>query len=258
MKQLIIVLSGKKQSGKSSTCNYIAAKYLNEVHPDLYYYHVDDLGNLCFGIHRIALETAFLEVVREEPSAKLYSFADPLKEFCVNVMGASEAHCYGSDAEKDSAIPHLLWENVPAETNPEGKKGAMSGRDLMQWFGTDVCRRVYHDIWAQATYTKIKKEGKRLALITDGRFPNEILLASQNQRPSVIVKTLRLLRVVKEDNHKSETALDDFPQEKYSAVLDNRGMTLKQQCEALDPIIDQWFAEAGITDERSTSAEVSS
>lgn len=123
----------------------------------------------------------------------------------------------------------------------------------MQWLGTDIMRRLYHDVWAKGTYRKIANESFRIALITDGRFPNEI-----DSGIEVEAKSLRLLRAVKDDGHKSETALDEYPLHKYSAVLDNRSMTLTEQFEALDPIIDKWFKEVGIEDERSISQPLSS
>lgn len=249
MKQLIIVLSGRKQSGKTTTCHHIAARYLNIIYPEPE-----------FGVNLLGDFTQLQRVVNVnryvEDGVKLYSFADPLKEFCVNVLGASPEQCYGTDAEKNSVIPHLSWDKVHPDMNPQRKQGSMTGRDLMQWFGTEVCRRLYHDVWAQGTYNQIKREHLRLALITDGRFPNEILLGKDNEGPNVIIKTLRLLRAVTEDNHPSETALDDFPLDQYSAVLDNRQMTLDEQLAALDPIIDEWFAEAGYINERSVSTEV--
>lgn len=277
-KQIVIVLSGRKQSGKTSTCNYIAAKMLNYQSEQMgtkARFTINPIGELDATIGGKVVPFPADELLKR--GIKLYSFADPLKEFCINVWGATYEQCYGTDAQKDSIIPHLLWDNVPLENRPFTeqranvsagqlspaymnkyfvdriyKTGPMTGRELMQWFGTDICRKLYHDIWAHGTYTKIKNEGYRLALVTDGRFPNEITLGGE-----VNAKTLRLLRAVKEDNHSSETALDNFPMEGYSAVLDNCTMTLKQQCDALDPIIDQWFAEAGILDERRFSPQVS-
>lgn len=117
MKQLVIAISGKKQSGKSSTCNYIASKYFNLIHPDLYYFGVNSLGELTFGQSVISIDKAF-EIMRREPDVKLYSFADPLKDFCINVLGASRESCYGTDEQKDAPIAHLLWENTPLETRP--------------------------------------------------------------------------------------------------------------------------------------------
>jgi hypothetical protein len=70
----IIALSGRKQSGKSTACEYIASTITNSTY-------------------------------------KIYSFADPLKEdICMNILGLSYNQCYGSDEEKNS-LTHLIWKN---------------------------------------------------------------------------------------------------------------------------------------------------
>jgi hypothetical protein len=112
----------------------------------------------------------------------------------------------------------------------------------MQIFGTEMVRRLYPDAWARATYSAIANEGQELAMVCDGRFPNEIEMGT-----TVKAKTIRLLRAVHtEDAHASETALDNYPLDKFTVVVDNREMTLEEQCKFLDPYIEEWFNEAGI------------
>jgi hypothetical protein len=283
---LTVVLSGRKQSGKSTTCNYLISRYLNareEVRLDKLnremlergcgriereaWWGISEKGELC----QINKEGESVPVVIDlgKNGCKLYSFADPLKKFCIDVFGATSEQVYGTDAQKNSLIPHLLWENLPDQWRPiventlspshyvefsgmtreasgsiKRKSGPLSGRELMQIFGTEMIRRLYPDAWARGTYNSIKNDGVTLALVTDGRFPNEILLANE-----VKAKTVRLLRAVADDTHPSETALDSFPLDKYTIVVDNRDMSLRDQCDFMDPIIDEWFTEAGFYDE---------
>jgi hypothetical protein len=267
-RQLVIVLSGRKQSGKSSSCNYILARMLNKV-----------WGTTSFTIsdEGLLLQDGKLHVLQDQHS-KVYSFADPLKRFCIDVLGVPESACYGNDEEKN-APTHLQWETVSyylrwynggrwvngyhgAEQLPTFigeedfylarhaqqlqpfnlKSGPMSGRDIMQVMGTDICRRLYGDCWARGTFNTIKNEGRSLSLVCDGRFPNEIDIGSE-----VNAITIRLLRnPFPNDTHKSETALDNYPLEKYSHVIDNREASLEEQCRMLDPLIDGWFASAGL------------
>jgi hypothetical protein len=278
--RLSVVLSGRKQSGKNATCNYILAKYLNRKGGgtaselgEKSYWKIDEKGNL----HHVNLRGKWeklddrvykygagpMEFKLEDHSqsfeilppdkfasssgsgAKIYSFADPLKQFCINVFGASHEQMYGTDAQKNSVIEHLLWENLSDEMRmAKGvlRSGVMTGRELMQIFGTEMVRRLYADAWARATYSAIANEGQELAMICDGRFPNEIEMGT-----TVKAKTIRLLRAVyTEDAHASETALDNYPLDKFTVVVDNREMTLEEQCKFLDPYIEEWFNEAGI------------
>jgi hypothetical protein len=249
MNKVTIVLSGKKQSGKSTTCMYIAARFINQqTKSDIY--SVNEKGELLYKGMPYHTQTAVNDIIAEY-DVKVYSFADPLKRFCIDVLGAPEEGCYGTDEQKNAPIEHLMWENLPLGLRPgEGdfldvsfggghtvyekyKCGNLSGRELMQTFGTNICRSLYYDCWARGTFNSIP-----LALICDGRFPNEI-----NMGNTLKAKTVRLLRAPHvNDQHPSETALDDFPLDQYSYVLDNREMSLEEHCQVMDSTIDEWLS----------------
>jgi hypothetical protein len=265
MNKLTIVFSGKKQSGKTSSCNHIRARYMNRklgLSPKgRAFYHVDELGDLFFYRDGQSFKQSEMLLMPQtaEGSVKLYSFADPLKTFLINVFGVPHECCYGTDLQKNTPMPHLLWDNLPDELRPKAyhgsdgtsgeshvnppdvKSGPMTARDIMQIFGTEICRRLYGDCWARGTYSAIRDEGHELALVSDGRFPNEITMGT-----IVNAKSIRLMRHVFEDNHASERALDDFALTNYSVALDNRDKTFEEQLQQLDPIIDKLFDEAGI------------
>lgn len=264
MNKLTVVLSGKKQAGKNTACNFIIAKYLNRVQgwdmasTSTVGYGVDSRTGELMNSGRLVDPTEASELHRS--GVKVYSFADPLKRFLIDVFDVPYESCYGTDAQKNAPLPHLHWESLPDIFRPtltglsgEGSAGEdhvnapimlcgnMSGREIMQVFGTDICRRIYGDCWAKGTYNAIKREGVELALVCDGRFPNEIELGSE-----VGAKSVRLLRSIFTDNHRSETALDDFPLDKYTVAIDNRELDIHGTCERLEPLIDQWFDDAGI------------
>jgi hypothetical protein len=260
--KLTIVLSGKKQAGKNTACNHILAKFYNlkslEKHQEPLWCVDTKTGELLFD-GKPCLNF-------QGNDAKMYSFADPLKRFCIDVLGAPEESCYGTDVQKNTPIPHLLWENLPQSIIPKGttkvieakyvefsglvserrtveipRTGPMTGRDIMQIFGTDICRKFYGDCWAAGTYNSIRREGYELALVCDGRFPNEITMGS-----TVKAKTIRLGRNVYNDLHSSETALDKFPNENYSLYIDNQNMTIAEQLDVVESYTEKWFNEAGI------------
>lgn len=219
--QLTIVLSGRKQSGKNSACDYIANKFAEMMRQ---YDQMHKQG-------------------QTQPYFKIYSFADTLKSVCKTVFGASHEQVYGTDEQKNSLIPHCLWDNLPEQWRWEGEilnSGPMSARKLMQVFGTEMVRGIYHDAWAASTYNLISQEGYALALLADGRFPNEMRLGKKS---GLNVKTIRLLRAIAEDTHASETALDNFPVEEFDLVVDNREMNLEETLKHMTPTIDKWLED---------------
>ena len=75
----ILSFSGRKQSGKSTSADYIIS-LINE--------------------HKFNM------------SYKIYSFADPLKQdICINILGLTYDQCYGSDDNKNT-MTDLWWDGV--------------------------------------------------------------------------------------------------------------------------------------------------
>ncbi len=93
-----------------------------------------------------------------------------MKEFAVDVLGLEYHQVYGTNKEKNSPT-HLSWENMPTGN----KEGMMTGREVLQYFGSDICRKMYENIWFDACIRRIRKDNPELALISDVRFSNEIL-----------------------------------------------------------------------------------
>ena len=176
----ILGFAGKKQSGKNTCCNFLQMlkfhEYgvcknasLNEQGQIL----VSDLfGEKVSGSDWIPLTEEYVDISQLLESfrpCKIYAFADVLKEFAVDVLGLEYNQVYGTNEEKNSPT-HLLWDNMPTGNN----KGPMTGREVLQYFGSDICRKMYEDIWFDACIRRIRKDKPELALISDVRFPNEI------------------------------------------------------------------------------------
>lgn len=189
-----IVLSGKKQAGKT-----VSAQFLKT------------------------------DLEARGKSVHITSFASPIKDFCIQVVGLTEAQVYGSDKEKNS-FTHILWENMPLEilnryaTNISGdfyydyKYGPMTAREVMQIFGTDIMRNFFDfDIWAKAPFRKYAESEYDFVIIDDCRFPNEAGMAIKYD--ALLIRLKR--NVLGDDVHISEKALDDYPEEKYTEVIDN-------------------------------------
>jgi len=176
----ILGFAGKKQSGKNTCCNFLQMlkfhEYgvcknasLNEQGQII----VSDLfGETVSGYEWIPLTEEYVDIsqlLENFGACKIYAFADVLKEFAVDVLGLEHNQVYGTNEEKNSPT-HLLWENMPTGNN----KGSMTGRQVLQYFGSDICRKMYENIWFDACIRRIRKDNPDLALISDVRFPNEI------------------------------------------------------------------------------------
>lgn len=230
MQKVILAISGRKQSGKSSTCRYIEQAW---GHTDV--------------------------VVVEE-----FSFADPLKDMCVKLLGLKPERVRGTDEQKNSPVPHLLWENFPVVEArsrwwwdgdvAKYHSGPMTGREVMQYWGTEVFRRAYPDVWAKAAVQAIDdrafefaiencgdfdRTNTLVAVLPDCRFPNEVqavkdaggyvLRLTRNPHPG--------------DTHPSEIALDaeNYDWSNFDLVYDNSNQTVPEQMAGLTP----WLREIG-------------
>ena len=243
---VVVCLCGKKQSGKNTAANYVVGRFLMET-GQVQQFDISEMGHLKY------LRTEGVAWVDVAEGAlgehgfwgvALYSFADALKQFCMDVFGLTYAQCYGSEEDKNSPT-RLRWEEMPTFQDRNGamvldlldRKRCMNAREVLQYFGTDVVREMFSDAWAAATMARIGRDRPALAVITDARFPNEVATVHNHGG-----ETLRLLRnVCSVDAHASETALDDLPNETFTHILDNRHMTIAEQNQAMEGMVTEWL-----------------
>ena len=101
-------------------------------------------------------------------------------------------------------------------------KGLMTARKVMQIFGTDIMRDKFDkDIWVKATMAMAKDRSEDIVMITDARFPNEIDAAKDK---NILTIRLHRLNYPRTDEHQSETALDDYPIDKYSYYIEAKDL----------------------------------
>lgn len=263
MTQRILVLSGKKQAGKSTASNFLHGYIMKEVGATKFF-DINDDGKLLvyseyndeegakksgMGIFDLDRQdetfTRYL-YQRVWPYVKAYSFADELKHICITVFGLTYEQCYGTDEEKNS-YTNIKWSDIsfalpPRQVGQLKKSGKfdefLTGREFMQQFGTNICRKIFNDCWVQNCYNRIVAEGVPLAIVTDGRFPNEI-----DGGDDYDVRVIRFTRSVDgdSDGHDSEKALDKYewnPDKHY--VMDNSEMTIKEQNQATLSKLVEW------------------
>lgn len=212
-KTKIIIFTGKSQSGKDTSGIYVKD---------------------------------FLERKFGAQSAEIYSFAFALKQFLVHVFGIPASHVFGDDIAK-SQPTHIRWVDLPLpakqikELRPSDSD-FMSVRELLQVFGTDICRKMWGDCWAYSTLQKISNEMPKFALICDARFVNEVEIFFLNKQQTKEFHNtidcepiiIRLLRNTKNSKHLSEIALDNYDFQGLNSptlILDNSNMTMEEKNE---------------------------
>ena len=189
---MIIAFAGRKQSGKTTSCEFVQSLFANK-------------------------------------ETKIYNFADPLKQLCIDIFGLTYNQCYGTDENKNEIVD-CCW---------SGTDSKMTAREVLQYVGTDVFRAMQHNVWSSATIRLIQKEQPDVALIADCRFPNEVE-AVKNAGGVV----LKLNRNLYESTHASETALDDnnYDQSNFDLVIAN----LEGSIEEKNNIIKNFLTHKGI------------
>ena len=238
----IIAFFGSKGSGKNSAGLFVYGAYMHALDLIKGGYcikedglHISDLGGDAYFQGRFdpyrnnPIMKEFL-ANNIDPYIRLYSFADDLKSFCINVLGLKWEQCYGANADKDS-LTHLKWEDMPGV--PDQKNGFMTARAVMQYFGTEIIRKMYGPAWAKSTLRRIKEEQPILAVITDGRFQDEL-----DEVKFASGKCIKLLRHPFEDQHDSEKI--PIKDEDFDAIIDNSKMSLDEQNDELIKVLEPW------------------
>lgn len=229
MSKHILGLSGRKHAGKDTLVTFLQA-------------NVRELAGERFSIVRSGM-------------------SDELKRVCVRLLGLRPEQVYGTEEEKNTPT-HLRWEDLPqypamqfeanrtnllrhglirAQWPADQEKpptGFMTGRQVMQVWGTEVFRRAYPDCHVHATLAALAESTADIAVVADVRFPNEVRALRQAGG-----KVIRLTRnPFPDDSHPSETSLDPdrFPWEEFDYVLDNAHLTRGEQTQVLVRLLHDW------------------
>jgi hypothetical protein len=249
----ILGLSGRKQCGKNTTANYILGLTMRSLGLVRTGFMITEKGKLW--VNDILGNTDFagvFDIERNNPTVadfkknyldeaiRFYSFADLLKqEVCMDVLGLTRAQCYGSDDDKNTPTQYV-WENMPSQSTID-KTGAMTAREVMQFVGTDLFRMMNSNVWVDACIRRIQKDKPTIAIITDVRFPNEVM-GIKNAGG----KVMRMTRnpAGDSDTHASETALDkeNFDWSNFDFVIENHHGNISTHCRLVSEAMkDEWW-----------------
>lgn len=244
---MILGISGKKQSGKTTSGNFILSIFIANlgiskkvyIDPNGEIVVSDLFGNSTYaGILNLSKPSNDFLIKKAidtlNPHIKLYSFADPLKQdICINIFGLTWEQCYGSDEDKNS-LTFLEWHNMPGYIGES--TGYMTAREVMEYVGTSIFRQIKIDSWVNGTINRILKDKTKLSVITDCRFPNEVE-AIKNQNGKVI----RLSRSKYVSESESENVLneDRYDWNNFDFIVRNDDMTIYDQCLELQKILQE-------------------
>lgn len=227
----IIGIAGKKGSGKDASARFIAGINL-VVHNYIDEFHSLKNGDLEIQGHKI---TNINDIAPD--FCRVYHFADYLKKICHDLFGVSYASLSVNKASKTK----IWWNSMPGViTNREvfmaiqkflAKKqeligphysipfifhddGPVSVRDLLQYLGTNIFRKISSDCWLQALKQQIEQEQPQLAIIADARFINELDFIKANSGLCI-----KLTRGISDDQHPSEN--DFLNYRHWDSIIDN-------------------------------------
>lgn len=151
-------------------------------------------------------------------SCSITNFADPLKQIIIKCFVPNEWQW----GEKQ-----LDCEACKAAILPCGK----TVREVLQIVGTDWFRGLYPDCWVNAYRNNLP--WREIYLTTDARFPNEVKCIED--LGGIVI---RLLRAPLNDQHESETALDNYS---FKYVVDNRKQDITENCVAVWDIVKPYL-----------------
>jgi hypothetical protein len=268
METKILAFAGQKQAGKSTCANFLHG-YQLRANGIINGFDILVDGGLVIETIMIDSEGAeqsgkgSLDTTRTDaefaewaaynmwPYVKRYSFASTLKEIAVGLFGLREENIYGNNIQKNQKT-HLYWDEMPGVITSAAlakkkdikkliddgvliyhKAGKITHREFLQFFGTDICRKMYEDIWRTKLIEDVVNESPLLAVVDDCRFPDEIE-AIQGAGGKVI----NLTRNKFTDSHVSESALTGFSG--FDIVIDNENLSIHETNVKIIEVLDLW------------------
>jgi hypothetical protein len=240
MKKIVLV-SGKLQTGKNQFADYLEQAYTLdkvEVVQDCFAQYLKDECKEDF-----KPLTKFLNRIANQ----IKSLCDPMLIYNHKTKKYDIEATKGGPEESD--FMYFLQKLRTHDENFYEDKNDIT-RILLQTYGTEIFRkRVDNDYWVKRMISKIKESDKKVFIITDVRFPNEIDLVMEEDEFDVC--TIRVERDMDrsgpEHKHPSETSLDGF--NGFNYIVDNNG-TLEELWNAMGAVYNE--LKNGISEDEHT------
>lgn len=160
-------------------------------------------------------------VMKEELpfEVRRFAFADELKTEVAEKYGLDlEFMLYGTSEEKDTKVSTLMWGDMD-EKFKHNWDALMTYREVLQYYGTEICRELDKDIWVNKLRPKVEEylaaNPYNVAVITDLRYDNESDMVHQLGGTVIRIDSEVLTEA---SDHASEQLVDD-----YDYVIKGRG-----------------------------------
>ena len=267
IQQRILGFSGKIGSGKTSHCNFIFALAFTHLLQRTPFAEVNKEGKLV--VQDKDNKLMIVDPADRSPAAirwnlqegifpfiRLYSTAEYLKKISIELFDLDYSNVYGSQEDKNKPT-HLLWENMPSrpyvDNDPKdiygvhSKIGTMTGREFLEYLGTDIIRKIHPDAHANALARLIKTEDpyyglSYICLTDDIRFPNEV--KALQDIGGKVIRLTRETDEAKKNLHESNCSLDN-QEHLFDHVIDNQNLTMEESFGKLMSYLYEigWFSQ---------------
>jgi hypothetical protein len=181
MNKNIVVFYGTKGVGKDTSCRFFNKLYLGKYK-----------------------QVSFANAVKK---TVWYLFGDKIgkRSRVYGAIDAKEEPIVGWEIPKGYGFPEMYW----------------SGRRLLQWFGTDVCRKMYPSIWVDIALKMIRK--RSLVVVTDCRFKNEEEALAALKKEGYTVYFVRINRKSDSNEFSGHASEVDMVHFRVDYVIENDG-----------------------------------
>lgn len=170
--------------------------------------------------------TASLAMNMFEDATRI-AFADPLKNMVWSMFGKKigrKEYLWGNIEDKEKEIDYMpISEEHRNRYKILKSHNHWTGRLLLQWFGSEICREIDEMVWIRISMESIMSSTHQVIVTTDCRFRNEYVAFSRlSVDRNIVLKFIRIDRMnnVAKDAHQSEQGWKDM---KYDELVLNDG-----------------------------------
>lgn len=244
----VLLFCGKKQAGKSSCAKFLCGvsllkngyveKFNQNEDGDLLVPTNDGWGILdVYSKNKDITDWLSTSLWND---TKIFSFAEELKESVISIFGIDRNLVYGTDKDKNKKthikvgdLIKMVSEENRAEYEELKPNSYVTIRQLLQVFGTDICRTLDYDCWVRNTFEKIKQSSAELCVIDDCRFESEFLFSNKNFKKFGIDEVYPILCLGEQEESTHSSEKFKFDEKVFPLVLDKTKMTLREKNDRL-------------------------